>query len=367
MNEIIRPDSPPLAITTEDPSLAILLAKADLDQQIATARAFPRSLQRVLDNVMALATLDVDTAKSCIYALPRGRKPVEGASVRLAEIIASQWGNCRSGARVVHVDRLEKVVIAEGVFHDLETNAATKQEIRRRLVDKEGKLYNDDMIVVTGNAAAAIARRNAILAGVPKGIWGPAYQRCRSVIAGTVETLEITREKVIASFAHFGVKPAEIFAVMEIKGPEDILLDDIVTLEGMFSALKNGEETVETMFRRGRGAAVEKAPPRVDPLADKVQPATSRDLPQEAAPKEKATDAAPKGEKPAQAAQATKGGPPDAEAVINDLANRLSRVETAAEIDDIEEEIAAAVETFSPADKGRARRMIAQARETLPI
>lgn len=238
----------PISIGQADQSLAIAMSRVEIDHQISTARAYPRSIDRAIKNITTLTTLDEETAASCIYALPRGNKPVQGPSIRLAEVVAGQWGNCRIGTRVVHVDRTEKVVVAEGIFHDLETNVQTTARVQRRIVDKYGKLYSDDMIIVTGNAACSIAKRNAILGGVPKGIWGGAYDRAIKVVAGDIETLAVTREKAVGAFAHFGVKPEQVFGALGIEGYEDITLNHIPTLRGMFSALKNGEATVEEMF-----------------------------------------------------------------------------------------------------------------------
>lgn len=231
-------------------SLAVNLARAEVDQQIATAHAFPRSIKRAVDQIMTLATLDEETAAECVYALPRGGKPIKGPSIRLAEIIAGQWGNARVGARVVHVDRIEKYVEAEGVFHDLETNVATTSRVRRRISDKRGGLLTDDMIIVTGNAASAIAKRNAILGAVPKAVWRRAYGAVESVIAGDVKTLSERRERAMKAFAAFGVKPEQVFAALGIVGADDINLDHMSTLMGMHSALKSGEATVEEMFPR---------------------------------------------------------------------------------------------------------------------
>ena len=128
-------------------SLAVMLTRAEVDQQVATSRAMPRSIDRAVKNILSLATMDRESAAECIYALPRGGKPIRGPSIRMAEIIASQWGNCRTGARVVHVDRAEKFVEAEGVFHDLETNMATTARVRRRISDKQGRVLTDDMIL----------------------------------------------------------------------------------------------------------------------------------------------------------------------------------------------------------------------------
>ena len=245
----------------QNQSLAISLARAEVDQQIATARALPRSIEKAVRNITSLATLDAESAKECIYALPRGGTPIKGPSIRLAEIIHSQWGNCRVGARVVHVDRIEKYVEAEGIFHDLETNAASTARVRRSISDKNGKIYKDDMILVTGNAVCSIAKRNAILGAVPKAVWRAAYAAVEKVLAGDVKTLVVRRAEAMKAFAAFGVKPEQIFLALKVKGMEELSADHIITLIGMHSALKSGEETVETMFAKN----AEDAPTRPKP------------------------------------------------------------------------------------------------------
>ena len=254
-----------------DTRLAVDLARAEIDGQIATAKQYPRSIQRVTSNILSLATLDVQAAEECMYALPRGGKPVVGPSIRLAEIVAGQWGNCRVGARVVDVNRDEKYVEAEGVFHDLETNTASKATVRRRIVDSRGKLYNDDMIIVTGNAACSIARRNAILAGVPKAVWRKAYEAAEGAVKGDIKTLAERRAGMFKAFAAFGVKPEQIFALMEVAGEDEITLDHIPTLTGMYQSLKNGEATVEQMFDARKIGSTHKAVS--NPLGDDDGPA----------------------------------------------------------------------------------------------
>lgn len=231
-----------------DSSLAIGLARADVDSQIATAHRFPRKMHKVAQNILDLVTMDEETAEENMYALPRGGKPISGPSIRFAETVKSQFGNCRTAARVVHVDRVEKVVIAEGIFHDLETNTATRAEVRRRISGKGGRIYNDDMIIMTGNAACSIALRNAILGGVPKALWRKAYDAVQRTIAGDLSTLSSTREKAIKALANFGVTPEQVFVSLDVTGIEEVTLEHIPTLRGMFSALKNGEATVEEMF-----------------------------------------------------------------------------------------------------------------------
>jgi len=230
------------------PNTLVTLARAEIDQQIATARAYPRDMKRAATNIHFLATIDEETAAECMYALPRGGKPITGPSIRLAEIIISQWGNSRSVARVVEVNRQEKYLEAEGIFHDLETNTATNARVRRRISNSRGQIYNDDMITTTGNAACSIAKRNAILGGIPKAVWRSAYDAALLRTAGDVKVLAETRSKAVAAFAAFGVTPERVAASIGYKSIDEITHKDIPTLRGMHAAIKSGEETVESMF-----------------------------------------------------------------------------------------------------------------------
>ena len=137
------------------------------------------------------------------------------------------------------------------------------------------------MIVVTGNAACAIAKRNAILGAVPKGVWRRAYTAVESVIAGDVKTLAERREKAMKAFAAFGVKPEQIFAALDIAGIEEIGIDHIGTLTGMHSALRSGEATVEEMFAKpdAKIAPIKGLSDGLDALADKPKPGAKAEAP----------------------------------------------------------------------------------------
>ena len=132
------------------------------------------------------------------------------------------------------------------------------------------------MIVVTGNAACSIARRNAVLAGVPKAVWRRAYEASEQVVAGDIKTLATRREGAIKAFATYGVKPEQVFAALDVKGVDEITLEHIPTLLGMFSALKNGESTVEEMFDPRRSASARAFDVVSNPLKDEPEQPASR-------------------------------------------------------------------------------------------
>lgn len=222
-----------------------LLHKAEIDQQIATAHAFPRSVVKFKAEALEMATLDEETAASCFYSLPRGGKPIEGPSARLAEIVASAWGNLRYGAKVVEITQTQ--VVAEGFCHDLQRNNAARIEVRRSIVGKSGR-YNDDMINVTGNAACSIALRNAIFKVVPMAYVKDVYVQARKVAIGDASTLSARRAKMLEHFGKMGVDQKRILWLLNRRGVEDISLEDMQTLIGLATAIKDGDTSVDEAF-----------------------------------------------------------------------------------------------------------------------
>lgn len=227
-------------------SMVAMLNKSEIDQQIATAKTYPRSIRRFSDEAKAMVTLNESIAQQCVYALPRAGKTIEGASARFGEIMASAWGNCRAGARVVNEGK--DFITAQGVFHDLERNVAITYEVQRRITDAQGRRFKADMIGVTANAACSIALRNAILKGIPKAFWEPLYVAARKVIAGDIKTLANKRASAIQQFAIFGVTEPMILAKLGRQGIEDVTVDDLVTLFGLLTAIQDGDTTPEQAF-----------------------------------------------------------------------------------------------------------------------
>lgn len=220
--------------------------RGEVDSQIATAKRFPRSLRQFKQKALELATLDEDTARGCFYVLPRDGKNIEGPSARLAEIVAGSWGNLRSQANIVDED--DKFITARGVCWDLENNVAISVEVRRRITNKYGKKYNDDMIGTTANAACSIALRNAVFKVVPMAVCKPIYEAARKVAIGDATTLASRRAKMLDHFAKMGVRPEQVYAKVGKQGVDDITLDDLAVLIGLSTAIRDGDTSVDEEF-----------------------------------------------------------------------------------------------------------------------
>jgi hypothetical protein len=221
--------------------------KAEADIQIATAKAYPRDVQAALKRIRDIATLDTETAEDCFYALRRQGSLIEGVSVRLAEIIAGAWGNLRVQTRIIGNDG--RTITAQGICHDLETNLAVSVEVKRRITDKYGKTYSEDMQVMTGNAASAIAFRNAVLKVVPKAVTKRVINEVKDVAVGRSMDLESRRQNMLAYYAKIGVSEADILKYCGVKTPAEINSEMIFELSGLKNAIKEGTTTVQEVFR----------------------------------------------------------------------------------------------------------------------
>ncbi len=237
---VSRPDAQALT------QLAVL--KAEIDQQIATAQAFPRSIQQSINEMIEMATIDETTAKMCKYAKPVGGELVTGPSIRFMEIVANAWGHIRTGVRVVEVNRFEKYVEAEGVAHDVQKNVYASRSEQRRIFDKRGNLYNDDLILTTGKAAGAIAVRNAIAAVIPRPVWSVAFAEVERIIRGDAKTLVARRKTAIETLLKAGVTEARIFHALKVAGIEDVGLDELEKLFGFYTAIRTGESSIDDLF-----------------------------------------------------------------------------------------------------------------------
>lgn len=229
------------------------LHREEVSQQISTAKRFPRSISRFINDVTAMATLSESVAEGCCYAIPREGRTIEGPSARMAEIVAHAWGNCRAGARII--DDSGDFVIAQGIFIDLERNTAISYEVRRRIVDRRGNRFSPDMIAVTANAAASIALRNAVFKGVPKAFWMDAYEKARGIIAGNADTFAKRRDAALEFLNNkYAVKLPRVLNVLKddagnpLRGINDITAEHLVTLRGIVTALKENEISVGEAF-----------------------------------------------------------------------------------------------------------------------
>lgn len=221
--------------------------RASCDVQISTAKKYPRGdMSKVKERMLSLATLDQETAQGCFYTLRRDGKVIQGASARLAEIAVSSYKNIRAASRVIDNDG--KKITAQAVCHDLENNVYVSVEVQRRITNKDGKTFSEDMQIVTGNAASSIAFRNAVFKVVPKALINPVYEEAKRLAIGDAKSLSQRRDSAVAAFDKMGVDKDRLLSTLGKSKVEDIDLSDIEILLGLHTAIKDGDTTIDESF-----------------------------------------------------------------------------------------------------------------------
>lgn len=222
------------------------LTRGEVDMQVTTAKQFPRSIKRFEEETLSMATLDQETATECTYTLPRAGKFIVGPSIRFAEILGSAWGNLREEKRTLEPE--ENLIRGQATVWDLERNRLVRAEVTRRITDKKGRRFNEDMIVVTGNAAASIAHRNALLSCIPKAFWKKIHDQVMHVAAGDAKTLDENRTHWLAWWEKHGVSTARVLSALCKPSIEDIGLTDLGVLQGLCTAYREGTLDLDTAF-----------------------------------------------------------------------------------------------------------------------
>jgi len=248
-----------------------MLINTEVDVQIGTAKMYPRDIKKFQVNAMAMATSSQKIAASCFYKLKRGSATgdaafIDGKSIRLAEIIASTYGNIRCGARIASED--DRFVTAQGMAWDLENNFQIAIEVSVPICYKDGKRFTDDLINNAKNSAIKKAFRNAIFTCIPAIYTNPIYEAAMELAAGVNMPIAERRANMINAFAkNMRVNKDMILKYLDVKRIEDITAEHLVTMHGVFTSIQDGEATVDGQFNAPKQGTNKPAAVHGDPKA----------------------------------------------------------------------------------------------------
>ena len=211
-----------------------------------------KGVTRAVQNVIATVSRDKELAEKCIYTLPRAGKEIQGASVHLARLLASEYKNLRVDARIVEIG--DTMITAQATCMDLQNNYAIRTEVKRRITDRKGQRFAEDMIVVTCNAALSIASRNAILQTIPAVYVNPVYKAAQKAVVGDLtdeQKLIKRRKEILDGYLNtWNVTEGEILRLLELETVNQIKEQQMLTLVGLANAIKDGDTTVTEAFGR---------------------------------------------------------------------------------------------------------------------
>lgn len=258
--------------------------RAEIDIQIATAKRYPRDIQRFLDRTESLACRSEKMARACMFSLPASKtaddpdpEPIVGPSIRLAEIALHCFGNARASVRMAAEE--EKFIVAQFSGMDLEANVGIQIEVRRRIVDRRGRRYTADVLTKTMNAAMSIAYRNGVWKIIPAALIEPIFERVRQVAQGADIPIEKKREEWLAYFTKRGVKPADLFRVLGVTGIENIDISHCEQMAGWQTALREKMTTLADLFNQAPPPEEAPSASAVDKIAASLKKARERAKP----------------------------------------------------------------------------------------
>jgi hypothetical protein len=258
-------------------SHAVALAAAVLDKRIITARQFPRSIARFKAEAGGLLSEDIETARSAEYSKPVGGGSVRGPSVRLTEIACMCWGNMEVEIQEPMIN--ERSVTVQAFAWDLERNIRLPGIATTSILKADGTRYAPHMVETAVVATAAKARRNAILAVIPRAYINDLLETAKQVAQKHQKPLEEVRQSMLDYFARtYKVESQQVFNYLTVTGVEDIKQEHIEELRAVVEALKEGENP-EAYFGKAKS--------KVDLAREKAAARRAKD---EQPPKPEATD-----------------------------------------------------------------------------
>lgn len=218
--------------------------------QIFMARQFPRNVfqseQRILD-----ACKRPSLAQTAIYRYPRGGAMVEGPSIRLAEVLAQNWGNIAFGVK--ELEQREGESVAMAYAWDLETNVRQEKVFTvkhsRKAKGKINKLDDprDIYELVANNGARRL--RACILGIIPGDIVETAVEECNKTLAGNNKgPLKDRIANALTAFKNQYKVTQEMIETRFGYNADAFTEVDYVDLIKIFNSLKDGMSKVEDWF-----------------------------------------------------------------------------------------------------------------------
>jgi len=235
-------------------------------------------------------------AEDAFYCYPRSGKDIFGPSINLAREFARTWGNVLYGFRIVHDTDEERTI--EAYAWDLESNTMPRSQASfKKLIQRKDpatgvtrwKAPDERDLRELTEKQAAIQMRNCVLRLAPRDVIDELVDLARGTVKQSVSKKNPTEiwAALLQDFERMSIRreQVEFYAGKKI---EELTSDDIVELQGVYRAIKDGTANRDEYFPPAGAKAKEPAkgdinlddimggeqPPAGDPEPEKSTPAT---------------------------------------------------------------------------------------------
>ena len=242
-------------------------AIAEVQAALVIAKQFPRNPIEAYDRVMN-ACQRPGLAQSAVYSYARGGTSVTGPSIRLAEMLAQNWGNIQYGIRELSSENGESTV--EAFAWDVETNTRQTKvfQVPHIRYTRQGtkKLTDprDIYELVANNGARRL--RACILGVIPGDVVDAAVDQCEKTIHASADTSPEGVQKLIKAFEQFGVSKDDIEGFIQ-RRVDAITPANVVSLRKIFTSIRDDMSSAKDWFKGAKTvevAAVEAPKPTLN-------------------------------------------------------------------------------------------------------
>jgi hypothetical protein len=222
---------------------------AQVQAAVMMAKKFPRDRFTAFKNIIedcGRYTL----AKAAVYSFPRGGSTVAGPSIRLAEVLARNWGNIDFGVRELSRDKDRSV--CEAYAWDLETNTRSTRIFEvpheRKAAGRIVKLTDPRDIYENVANQGSRRLRACILQSIPGDVTDKAVDACKKTVTQKSGKPLVDRlQDMVVAFGAFGITAAHI----EKKYGHELRIiseDELFELITIYNSLKDSHSKRSDFF-----------------------------------------------------------------------------------------------------------------------
>lgn len=230
--------------------IAMTRQMQEVQGQIIMAKRFPRNEAEAYANIMQ-ACQRKSLAEKAEYEYTRGTSKVTGPSIRLAEVIAQNWGNIDFGYVELERSNTETKVLAQA--WDLQTNTRqskvfTVSHIRETKKGNYAITSSRDIYELIANQASRRIR-SCILSIIPSDVVESAIQQCRkTLLDGEKKPLkDVVKDVVLAFQRDYNVPVESLEKYIGCKSGS-FSMNDCIRLRKVYNSIKDGMAKREEIF-----------------------------------------------------------------------------------------------------------------------
>ena len=232
-------------------------AMATVQAMVLMAKKFPRDEAGAMNKILDDCTR-VSLAQEAIYQFPRGGQQVTGPSIRLAEVLAKNWGNIEYGIIELTSDGGRSQVMA--YCWDLETNVRQQRVfVTEHVRDKRGGgktllTTQRDIYEHTANQGARRVRA-CILGIIPRDVIEAAVDQIYLTLNNSMDAPDEEIVKLITAFSENFQVPKNVLQKRLGKNLKAATAADVLRFRQIYRSLMDEMSVPADWFDMDAGAS----------------------------------------------------------------------------------------------------------------